>query len=97
MKCELCEIECELTEHHLIPQSKCKNKYKEAKEDPSNILWICRSCHDQIHAMFSNNELRDKYFTKDLLMENEEFRRFVDWKKKHPNFNGHSKMIRRRK
>lgn len=97
MKCELCGIECDLTKHHLVPQSKSKNKYREIKEDPSNYLWICRSCHDQIHAMFSNNELRDKYFTKELLMENEEFRRFVDWKKKHPNFNGHSKMNRRRK
>lgn len=96
-KCELCEFDCELSKHHLVPQSKAKNKYKEIKEDPSNLLWICRSCHDQIHAMFNNNELRDMYFTKDLLMSNENFRKFVEWKKKHPNFDGHSKLSNRRK
>lgn len=96
-KCELCGLETDLTKHHLVPQSKAKNKYKEIKEDPNNLLWICRSCHDQIHAMFDNNELRDCYFTKELLLSNDEFNKYVQWKIKHPNFDGHSKMSNKRK
>lgn len=96
-KCELCGIECELTRHHLIPQLKAKNKYKEIKNDPSNILMICRSCHDFIHANFSESELRDLYNTKETLMCNDEIQKFLKWKKKHPDFKGHSKMSNKRK
>ena len=98
MKCELCQCEIDkLTIHHLIPKSRIKNKYKDIKDDPTNTLYVCRSCHDQIHSLFSESELRDLYFTKDLLLGNDEFRKFVEWKKNHPNFTGHSKMSNRRK
>ena len=97
MKCELCDIECDGTKHHLVPKLKAKNKYKDIKDDPSNIIYICRSCHDQIHSLFTETELRDLYFTKSLLLENDEFRKFVEWKKKHPNFTGHSKMSNRKR
>lgn len=91
-RCELCGIESDLTKHHLIPQLKCKNKYKEVKEDPSNLLWICRSCHDQIHACFTESQLRDIYNTKEKLLESDEMKKYIAWKVKHPNFKGHSKM-----
>ena len=77
-----CEVD-NLTKHHLIPQSKCKNKYKEIKEVESNHIWICRQCHDTIHAYFSNQELKDLYNTKELLLSNDKIKKFVDWKKKH--------------
>jgi hypothetical protein len=96
-KCELCGIKCNLTKHHLIPQLKCKNKYKDIKEDSNNLLWICDSCHGTIHATFSENELRDLYNTKEKLLSTYEIKKYVDWKMKHPNFNGHSKMNNRRK
>ena len=95
--CELCGLECELTKHHLIPQSRIRNKYKDIKEDPSNLLWICRSCHDQIHAMFDNTELRDLYNTKESLLNNDKFNKYVKWKIKHPDFQGHAKMSNRRR
>jgi hypothetical protein len=96
-KCQLCGIECELTKHHLVPQLKLKNKYKSLKDDSSNILWICRSCHDQIHTTFSENDLRDNYNTKEKLIEHEGFKKFLAWKVKHPDFKGHSKMSKERK
>lgn len=96
-KCELCGIECDLTRHHLIPKLRAKNKYKDIKEDPSNLLWICRSCHDHIHASFSENELRDQYFTKELLLSAPEMQKFIKWKIKHPDFIGHAKMSNKRK
>ena len=95
--CQTCGLEEDLTKHHLVPQLKAKNKYKEIKEDPSNIIWICRSCHDQIHALKSESELRDCYNTLDKLLEMPEFAKYVAWKKKHPDFKGHSKMSNSRK
>ena len=98
-KCELCGIKCDLTRHHLVPKLKAKNKYKDIKEDPSNLIWICRSCHDQIHSLWDESTLRDLYSTKESLLKSSEMQKFIAWKKKHPEFKGHSKMSnsRRRK
>ena len=96
-KCELCGISCKTTKHHLIPQLKCKNKYKEIKDDPLNIIWVCRSCHDQIHACFSESQLRDLYNTKKKLLESDEMKKYISWKIKHPDFKGHSKMSNNRR
>ena len=96
-KCELCGCEAHLTVHHLIPRLKAKNKYKEIKDDPLNLIWICRSCHDQIHALFDNTQLRDIYNTKDKLLSSDEMQKFIKWKIKHPEFKGHSKMSNERK
>ena len=96
-RCELCGLECEPTKHHFIPQSRIRNKYKEIKEDPSNIIWICRSCHDQIHSLWDESTLRDLYNTKDKLLAAPAMQKFIKWKIKRPDFNGHSKMSNDRK
>lgn len=91
-KCELCGSEFNLTRHHLVPKLKAKNKYKEIRDDDSNILIVCRSCHDQIHALYSESQLRDLYSSKEALSEAPELKKFISWKKKHLDFKGHSKM-----
>lgn len=97
-RCELCGCECETTKHHLIPASRLKNKYKNIKnDDESNFIWICRQCHDHIHATYDNSYLRDFLNTKELLMDDEKIMKFVEWKKKHPDFKGHAKMSNNRK
>ena len=96
-RCELCGLDCEPTKHHLIPQSRIRNKYKEIKEDPSNIIWICRSCHDQIHSLWDESTLRDLYNTKDKLLAAPAMQKCIKWKIEHPDFNGHSKMSNDRK
>ncbi len=96
-RCELCGLKCKLSKHHLVPQLKCKNKHKDIKDDPSNILWICRSCHDQIHALWDESTLRDLYNTKEKILEAEEMKKYIAWKIKHPDFNGHSKMSNKRR
>ena len=95
--CELCGLPCEITAHHLIPKSQTRNKYKEIKEDPSNLLWVCRSCHDQIHSLWDNTQLRDLYNTKEKLLFAPEMQKFIAWKRKHPDFTGHSKMSNARR
>lgn len=96
-KCELCGSECNLTQHHLVPKLKAKNKYKEIRDDDSNILTVCRSCHDQIHALYSESQLRDLYSSKEALSEAQELKKFIAWKKKHPDFKGHSKLSNARR
>ena len=98
-RCELCGKETKLTKHHLIPQNVSRsNKYpKSLKTDESNFLMICSECHSSIHGFYTNQELRDLYYTKELLMESEEFGRYLSWKVKHPDFKGSSKMSNRRR
>lgn len=93
-KCELCGIETELTKHHLIPKRVSRStKYsKKLKTDESNFLWICGECHGQIHALFTEQELRDLYCTKEALLSSEKLSKFIKWRQKHPNFTGSSKM-----
>ena len=95
--CELCGVVCELTQHHLVPKVKAKNKYKDIRNDSSNIIWICRQCHDQLHSLWNENELRDLYSTKEKILAAPEMQKFIDWRKKHPEYNGHSKMSNSRR
>lgn len=44
--CATCGCKAPLTLHHLVPQVKCHNKYKEVKDDPRNHVMLCRPCHD---------------------------------------------------
>lgn len=96
-RCQLCGCETELTKHHCVPQSKCKNKYKQIKEDSDNHIWICRQCHDHIHATYDNNWLRDNLNTLDKILADEKIMTFVNWRKKHRDFKGHAKMRNSRK
>lgn len=96
-KCEICGLEVPLTKHHLVPQQVSRHKNKYLKHDESNFLWICEECHSQIHALFSNQELKEVYNTKESLMSNEKFAKYVDWRIKHPDFKGTSKMSSDRK
>ena len=88
--CALCGDTENLTRHHLIPQVRCKNKYREIKNDRSNILIVCQTCHSKIHATFSENELRDIYNTRDALLSSDKIMTYVNWKRKHPNFRSNS-------
>ena len=92
--CQMCGCPCEPTKHHLIPVSRTRNRYKDIRDDDSNHIWICRSCHDFLHANFDNTELRDRLNTLDAIINDEKCNRFISWKKKHPDFKGHAKMSR---
>lgn len=89
-KCQICNCDCDLTKHHLIPQVKCHNKYKKIKNDESNFIMICDLCHRTIHAYFTENELRDIYNSIDNLLSNEKFYKYVEWRKKHMKFDSNS-------
>lgn len=96
-KCAICGSSENLTKHHLVPRVKCHNKYRQIENDDENIVMLCRSCHDAVHAAYSENELRDSYSTVEKLLAAPEIAKYAAWKKKHPDFKGHAKMSNRRK
>lgn len=73
--CPLCEREgCVMTDHHLIPVQ----KGGKAKD----IASICKECHKQIHAIFTNDELAAYYASVDALKYAEQMRGFYKFIKK---------------
>lgn len=95
--CDLCGCECNCTKHHLIPQVKCHNKYKQIKEDESNIAWVCEDCHRTIHAFYTENELRDNYASVAALKAAGKFAKYLNWKSKHKGAVAPAKMANRRR
>ncbi|WP_281882860.1 hypothetical protein [Paenibacillus sp. YYML68] len=75
--CELCEREeLETTKHHLTPKEKGGTFLPTAQ--------LCISCHKQIHALFTNEELEAELHTLESLRTHERMRGFIRWIKKQP-------------
>lgn len=84
LRCELCDRQVEgLTKHHLIPRARHHNKKTrkqfERTEMTSQIAWLCRPCHKQVHALFSEKELAESYFEVNRLRQHSEIKRFIKW------------------
>jgi 5-methylcytosine-specific restriction protein A len=58
-----------LQEHHLRPEERAT----------SPTVTLCRPCHDQIHALFTNEELRESYDTVDALRSAKRLQSYLDW------------------
>lgn len=87
--CELCgREEVELTEHHLIPKSrhdKARTKREFSRDEmKTQIAMLCQACHNQVHEVFSNNELSTHYNTVEKIQEHSEMEKFINWVKKRP-------------
>lgn len=64
-------------DHHLIPRS------LGGKE----TVLMHRVCHQKIHSLFTEKELKKNYFTIELLLANSEVQKFIKWiKNKSPEF-----------
>ena len=73
--------------HHLVPLS------KGGKHTPTILLH--KICHDKIHAVFPEIELKRYYYTIERLQEHEEIRKFLKWvHKKEPEF--YDKSVKQR-
>jgi len=55
--------------HHLRPERRAE----------SPTVDLCRPCHDQIHALFTNAELREEYDTTAALRDAERLADYLDW------------------
>jgi hypothetical protein len=56
-------------EHHLVPENRAE----------SPTVELCRPCHDQIHAVFTNEELRESYDTAEKLRNADRLREYLEW------------------
>ncbi|MFD1562168.1 hypothetical protein ACFR99_01090 [Haloarchaeobius amylolyticus] len=56
-------------EHHLRPEERAD----------SPTVMLCRPCHKQIHAVFTNEELREDYDTITALRAADQLQGYLDW------------------
>ena len=56
-------------EHHLRPERRAE----------SPTVMLCRPCHDQIHAVFTNAELREEYDTAEKLRDADRLADYIAW------------------
>jgi hypothetical protein len=76
MQCPLCLRDApaeKLSDHHLIPKSRCKSRAEEI------TVPICTDCHDAVHHLFSNKQLEKDYNTVESLLGDERFSKHVKW------------------
>ena len=85
MKPELCPIckrslgEIRISKHHLTPKSR-GGKH-------TDTVWLHNICHQKIHSVFTEKELKVSYNTTDKLIAHEEMKKFIKWvAKKDPAF-----------
>ena len=55
--------------HHLQPE----------RRETSPVVELCRPCHDQIHAVFTNEELRESYDTAAKLRDADRIDGYLSW------------------
>lgn len=60
--------------HHLVPKT----------FGGTEIVTIHRICHNKIHSVFSERELKAHYHTFERLLEHEQIRKFVTWVRRKP-------------
>jgi len=67
------------------------------EEMRGRLLWVCRACHDHIHAVLSEKQLAGAYHTRAALLEHPAIRTFIEWlRTKPPGFHPRSRGSRRR-
>jgi hypothetical protein len=55
--------------HHLVPE----------RREESPTVTLCRPCHEQVHATFTNEELRASYDTVEALRDAERLQGYLGW------------------
>ncbi|CAJ2508540.1 Uu.00g135660.m01.CDS01 [Anthostomella pinea] len=81
--CEICGRDwIGLNYHHLIPRfvhAKALKRGWHREEDLQNVAWLCGACHKFVHRFADHEELARKYYTVELLMQEEEVQRWAGW------------------
>ncbi|KAI1371635.1 hypothetical protein F4677DRAFT_306589 [Hypoxylon crocopeplum] len=81
--CEMCGREwVPLSYHHLIPRyvhGKAVRRGWHRAEDLQSVAWLCGACHRFVHRFAGHEDLARRYYTVDLLMQEEQVRRWAEW------------------
>jgi hypothetical protein len=74
--------------HHLLPLSQGGKG--------TETVMLHKICHDKIHAVFTEAELKKLYNTIEQLQQNEEIARFIKWvRKREPEYYDKSVKMKR--
>ncbi|RYP52684.1 hypothetical protein DL768_002191 [Monosporascus sp. mg162] len=81
--CEICGRDwVPLSYHHLIPRfvhAKAVKRGWHREEDLQNVAWLCGACHRFVHRFADHEELARRYYTVELLMQEEQVVKWADW------------------
>lgn len=82
--CELCRRSVAyLTEHHLIPKSRHRDKKLIRHYGKTamrlKVAWLCVACHKHIHRHINERDLAYQYFDIDRLRGHPAVLEFVQW------------------
>jgi len=83
-RCELCGRQVsERTLHHLIPKTRHRNRRVQRELDrhelKAAVAWLCRGCHNFLHANFTEKTLERQFSTLAALLAHPDVKRFVAW------------------
>jgi hypothetical protein len=82
-ECEICGRDwIPLTYHHLIPRfvhEKVLKRGWHRPEELENVAWLCGACHRFVHRFAGHERLAREFYTVELLLKEEEVRRFAEW------------------
>ena len=87
-----CRALCEraapgLTRHHLVPRTLHKRactRRNFSRAESYTVILLCRPCHKQIHAVFTESELAREYASTDALAAHPKIARSVEWIARQP-------------
>ena len=92
-KCAICHRELgteNISRHHLVPKSKGGTF--------GDTIMIHNICHQKIHSLFTEKELKETYNTPETLRAHEEMWKFIKWvRKKDPTFYQRNRWSKRKK
>ena len=71
-KCEFCGMTAPTRGHHVIPKSK----------GGKVVVPTCETCESYIHKTWTHNQLRDIYNSVEAILVDEDFQRFLKWRRK---------------
>ncbi|KAI3337984.1 hypothetical protein F4824DRAFT_460806 [Ustulina deusta] len=81
--CEICGRDwINLSYHHLIPRfvhAKAVRRGWHRECDLQNVAWLCGACHRFVHRFAAHEELARRFYTVELLLAEEEVRRWAGW------------------
>jgi hypothetical protein len=103
--CPICETDEVATRHHVVPLSRGKKidvptRLLYAKDSPMYyfnhcIVKVCMDCGSQVHMLYTNKEL-EAFGTLEILCEQPDMIKYIEWKKKHPGEHAHKSSLKLR-
>lgn len=85
-RCTLCGQPSHLTFHHLVPKDQHDKRWVRERYAIETLrnrgIWICRPCHDFLHARFDERTLAERLDSIETLREEPAVARHIAWASK---------------